>query len=316
MADVYEDDVSGNAVVLPNGTGMTNYTFTVVNLGAGSWTQNVGKYRENLDTIDGSIEFTKDATAGTGGAGLQVSLPNAWTATAGAIAGYVLSYNANTAVQYIVGVVAVDATDRNKLIFFKMNTNTVMVGGDVRAGSTVQIKITGLQIDQLAAQGAYRAYGAGQAFAARLGLVMGGTVPGKIDGQTIAAGMIGETIVASTTGNIAMTSAATLAVQTINLTPGKWLLKGHCLFSSGTGVTNTTVLNLQLEISTTNGSYVENDSYSCFGDPTQSTASARINTGDLEVNTSVPLTLYLNARLTLTAGSTPANYVAGARTIR
>ncbi len=180
MATINVDTIIGIPVVLPVITPWAPYTVLVGNLGAGGIVTAKSNFRQVGDSIDVDIAFSKDASNGTGGATVSVSLPNSYTAyvpnivVSGSsnptVVGYLYSYNINTGSQYVVGAAIVSGVDGNKITFLKMGAANALTGADFRLGGEFSLRITSLQITQLVGQ-ANVAYGAGQATSAKAGLV-------------------------------------------------------------------------------------------------------------------------------------------------
>lgn len=75
------------------------------------------------------------------------------------------------------------------------------------------------------------------ASATTLGLVSGGTVPGKVDGASVAAGYLGEVLTASVTTTTVTTTESDVTGATFALSAGVWLVQFSATIRIATGST-------------------------------------------------------------------------------
>lgn len=176
MADVYEDEVSGNAVVLPALT--DSATYTPVPVGFGTVTALSMEWRQSLTKTLLSGKFTQGTSTG-----VQAQLPLPSGQTIGTFAG--------VSGTFVVGKWALDnatantikqgvllGTTGNTYLTFGFDDNTTAIGPlNPRNGTNFPsgtIVIDGeavIPIAEFQALGGYRAYGAGLVTSEKAGLV-------------------------------------------------------------------------------------------------------------------------------------------------
>ncbi len=125
-----------------------SYTPTVSNLGAGSGTS-TGSYRQVGDSAEFQIEFTKDATPGSGTNPVSFSLPSGLTINTAAlpggsqsndVLGVYLTDNINTSGQYITASVITNS-DSTSVVYLALDSASAgrVPGSSFRANSTAKL---------------------------------------------------------------------------------------------------------------------------------------------------------------------------------
>lgn len=256
MADKYEDDVSGVAVVTSVIGDWTAYTPSTGNSGFDGSATFSGFWRQ----VGSSMEIRaqgKFAGAGTGT--LAIGLPIGYTideskltGTTGdrALIGDVQFYDVSVpaaytgSATYVIGTAGPRFYGSNGVALWTTSIPVVAAVGDIIT-MHLTIPITGWS--------ATVAYGAGQATATTPGISSGNVgYPGNNTGTAPGVGKIGERINGTNIGATLSTSGNAFNTYSVVLTTGTWIVYGKLSATAG-GTTQTT-----FQVSLSNTSATEN----------------------------------------------------------